>query len=110
MKKSVLFKKDVHNIRIEIIDSIVEYMEKTDTVMVKLNRPIFLETDDYPVALYDYINSDSVNIECIVKDGWMSSKTDVPNQVIPFQTLTTDILIKLLVEVEQLPFGVEEIA
>lgn len=108
MKKSAMFKKDVQNIRIEIVDAIVEHLNKSGSTVVKLNRPIFLESEDFPVALNDYINSDSAKIERVTEGGWMYQWSDEPNQVIPFRTLTTDALIALLQNMEESLFTVEE--
>ena len=108
MKKTAMFKRDVQNIRMEIVDAIVEHLNKSGSTVVKLNRPIFLETDDYPDALNDYINSDHATIERVTEGGWMYQWSDEPNQVIPFRTLTTDVLIALLQNMEESLFTVEE--
>lgn len=108
MRKSKMFKKDVNNIRIEIIDAIIEHLKKSGSRVVKLKQPMFLETDDYPIALNEYINSDSARIERVTEQGWLYEYSDEPDQPIPFRTLTTNILISLLQNMEESMFIVEE--
>lgn len=107
MRKAGMFKRDVVNIRMEIMDAINEHLKNSGSTVVKLTKPIFLEIDDFPMALNEYINSDHTLIKRVAEGGFMSDDSDEPEEVIPLNTLTTDILIRLLGEMEESRFVIE---